>query len=78
METETEAKSSTTEYCEVGPGKITVLANFDVFYFFKVIFFLGCSGNEGNIFQIDEETGNVTMTKAADIIGPITLTILVK
>ncbi|XP_016887956.1 cadherin-related family member 5 isoform X2 [Cynoglossus semilaevis] len=33
-------------------------------------------GNEGNIFQIDEETGNVTMTKAADIIGPITLTIL--
>ncbi|XP_039477045.1 cadherin-related family member 5 [Oreochromis aureus] len=33
-------------------------------------------GNEGNIFQIDEETGNITMTKAADIVGPITLTIL--
>ncbi|XP_068170070.1 cadherin-related family member 5 [Antennarius striatus] len=33
-------------------------------------------GNEGNIFQIDEDTGNVTMTKAADIIGPITLTVL--
>ncbi|XP_041796296.1 cadherin-related family member 5 [Chelmon rostratus] len=33
-------------------------------------------GNEGNIFQIDEETGNITMTKAADIIGPITLTVL--
>lgn len=35
------------------------------------------SGNEGNIFQIDEETGNITMTKAADIVGPITLTVLV-
>uniref|UniRef100_A0AAQ5Z9D6 Cadherin domain-containing protein n=1 Tax=Amphiprion ocellaris TaxID=80972 RepID=A0AAQ5Z9D6_AMPOC len=34
-------------------------------------------GNEGNIFQIDEETGNITMTKAADIVGPITLTVLV-
>ncbi|XP_041840572.1 cadherin-related family member 5 [Melanotaenia boesemani] len=33
-------------------------------------------GNEGNIFQIDEETGNITMIKAADIIGPITLTVL--
>ncbi|XP_039983473.1 cadherin-related family member 5 [Xiphias gladius] len=33
-------------------------------------------GNEGNIFQIDEETGNVTMAKAADIVGPITLTVL--
>ncbi|XP_029944410.1 cadherin-related family member 5 [Salarias fasciatus] len=33
-------------------------------------------GNEGNIFQIDEETGNITMTKAADIVGPITLTVL--
>lgn len=36
------------------------------------------SGNEGNIFQIDEDTGNITMTKAADIAGPITLTVLVK
>ncbi|XP_028256760.1 cadherin-related family member 5-like [Parambassis ranga] len=33
-------------------------------------------GNEGNIFQIDEETGNITMSKAADIVGPITLTVL--
>ncbi|KAM8876522.1 cadherin-related family member 5 [Synchiropus picturatus] len=33
-------------------------------------------GNEGNIFQIDEETGNISMAKAADIIGPITLTVL--
>ncbi|KAF7659749.1 hypothetical protein LDENG_00293570 [Lucifuga dentata] len=33
-------------------------------------------GNEGNIFQIDEDTGNITMAKAADIIGPITLTVL--
>ncbi|XP_040916832.1 cadherin-related family member 5 [Toxotes jaculatrix] len=33
-------------------------------------------GNEGNIFQIDEETGNITMAKAADIVGPITLTVL--
>ncbi|XP_068596906.1 cadherin-related family member 5 [Brachionichthys hirsutus] len=33
-------------------------------------------GNEGNIFQIDEDTGNITMTKAADIIGPVTLTVL--
>ncbi|XP_047435762.1 cadherin-related family member 5 [Mugil cephalus] len=33
-------------------------------------------GNEGNIFQIDEETGNITMTKAADIVGPIILTVL--
>ncbi|CAG5848585.1 unnamed protein product [Menidia menidia] len=32
--------------------------------------------NEGNIFQIDEETGNITMTKAADIVGPIILTVL--
>lgn len=34
-------------------------------------------GNEGNIFQIDEDTGNITMTKAADIAGPIALTVLV-
>lgn len=40
--------------------------------------FLSSSGNEGNIFQIDEDTGNITMAKAADIVGPITLTILVK
>uniref|UniRef100_A0A1A8EAN5 Cadherin-related family member 5 n=1 Tax=Nothobranchius kadleci TaxID=1051664 RepID=A0A1A8EAN5_NOTKA len=33
-------------------------------------------GNEGNIFQIDEETGNITMTKAVDIVGPIILTVL--
>ncbi|KAK2853621.1 hypothetical protein Q5P01_006282 [Channa striata] len=33
-------------------------------------------GNEGNIFQIDEDTGNITMAKAADIVGPITLTVL--
>lgn len=36
------------------------------------------SGNEGNIFQIDEETGNISMSKAADIAGPITLTVLVR
>ncbi|XP_037605239.1 cadherin-related family member 5 [Sebastes umbrosus] len=33
-------------------------------------------GNEGNIFQIDEDTGNISMAKAADIVGPITLTVL--
>ncbi|XP_068433878.1 cadherin-related family member 5 [Clinocottus analis] len=33
-------------------------------------------GNEGSIFQIDEETGNISMAKAADIVGPITLTVL--
>ncbi|KAL6113579.1 uncharacterized protein ACO6RY_11823 [Pungitius sinensis] len=33
-------------------------------------------GNEGNIFQIDEETGNISMAKAADIVGPIILTVL--
>ncbi|XP_045564944.1 cadherin-related family member 5 [Salmo salar] len=33
-------------------------------------------GNEGSIFQIDEETGNISMAKAADIAGPITLTVL--
>ncbi|CAB1338858.1 unnamed protein product [Coregonus sp. 'balchen'] len=33
--------------------------------------------NEGSIFQIDEETGNISMVKAADIAGPITLTVLV-
>lgn len=35
------------------------------------------TGNEGNIFQIDEDTGNISMTKAADIVGPIILTVLV-
>ncbi|XP_036072995.1 cadherin-related family member 5 isoform X2 [Oryzias melastigma] len=33
-------------------------------------------GNEGNIFQIDEESGNISMTKAADVVGPISLTVL--
>ncbi|XP_056134228.1 cadherin-related family member 5 isoform X2 [Lampris incognitus] len=33
-------------------------------------------GNEGSIFQIDEDTGNITMAKPADIVGPITLTVL--
>ncbi|XP_019722768.1 cadherin-related family member 5 [Hippocampus comes] len=33
-------------------------------------------GNEGNLFQIDEDTGNISMTKAADIVGPITLIVL--
>ncbi|XP_030231939.1 cadherin-related family member 5 [Gadus morhua] len=33
-------------------------------------------GNEGNIFQINEETGNISMVKAADIVGPITLVVL--
>ncbi|KAG5269993.1 hypothetical protein AALO_G00187440 [Alosa alosa] len=33
-------------------------------------------GNEDSIFQIDENTGNITMLKAADITGPITLTVL--
>ncbi|XP_037551141.1 uncharacterized protein cdhr5a [Nematolebias whitei] len=33
-------------------------------------------GNEGNLFQIDEDTGNITMIKAADTVGPIILTIL--
>ncbi|TNN49476.1 Cadherin-related family member 5 [Liparis tanakae] len=33
-------------------------------------------GNEGNIFQIDEDTGNISMAKAADIAGPISLTVM--
>ncbi|XP_026786191.1 cadherin-related family member 5 isoform X2 [Pangasianodon hypophthalmus] len=33
-------------------------------------------GNEDNIFQIDEITGNITMLKPADIAGPISLTVL--
>ncbi|KAK3561531.1 hypothetical protein QTP86_007498 [Hemibagrus guttatus] len=33
-------------------------------------------GNEDNIFQIDENTGNITMLKPADIAGPISLTVL--
>ncbi|KAI5101360.1 cadherin-related family member 5-like, partial [Silurus meridionalis] len=33
-------------------------------------------GNEDNIFQIDENTGNITMLKPADIAGPLTLTVL--
>ncbi|XP_033847706.2 cadherin-related family member 5 [Periophthalmus magnuspinnatus] len=33
-------------------------------------------GNEGNLFQMDEDTGNITMTKAADVLGPITLTVI--
>ncbi|KAJ3592977.1 hypothetical protein NHX12_005315 [Muraenolepis orangiensis] len=33
-------------------------------------------GNDGNIFQINEDTGNISMLKAADIVGPITLTVL--
>lgn len=41
-------------------------------------FFFSPPGNEGNIFHIDEDTGNITMTKAADIVGPIILTVLVK
>ncbi|KAM9460851.1 cadherin-related family member 5 isoform 2-T3 [Clarias gariepinus] len=33
-------------------------------------------GNEDNIFQIDENTGNITMLKPADITGPISLTVV--
>ncbi|XP_026868847.2 cadherin-related family member 5 isoform X2 [Electrophorus electricus] len=33
-------------------------------------------GNEDSIFQIDENTGNITMLKPADIPGPIFLTIV--
>ncbi|CAL1604791.1 unnamed protein product [Knipowitschia caucasica] len=33
-------------------------------------------GNEGNLFQMDEETGNITMTKVADVLGPISLTVI--
>ncbi|XP_017332859.1 cadherin-related family member 5 isoform X2 [Ictalurus punctatus] len=33
-------------------------------------------GNEDNIFQIDENTGNITMLKPADIAGPVSLTVL--
>ncbi|XP_076879552.1 cadherin-related family member 5 isoform X2 [Brachyhypopomus gauderio] len=33
-------------------------------------------GNEDGIFQIDENTGNITMLKPADISGPISLTIV--
>ncbi|XP_031425121.1 cadherin-related family member 5 isoform X2 [Clupea harengus] len=33
-------------------------------------------GNEDSVFQMDENTGNVTMLKAADIAGPIILTVM--
>ncbi|XP_056269668.1 cadherin-related family member 5 [Pseudoliparis swirei] len=33
-------------------------------------------GNEGNIFQIDEKTGNISMAKAANIAGPIALIVM--
>ncbi|CAM4532069.1 unnamed protein product [Leuciscus chuanchicus] len=33
-------------------------------------------GNEDNIFQIDENSGNITMLKPADIAGPISLLVL--
>ncbi|KAL3065906.1 hypothetical protein OYC64_015947 [Pagothenia borchgrevinki] len=42
----------------------------------EVISYRILRGNEGNIFQIDEDTGNISMAKAADIVGPITLTVL--
>ncbi|XP_065117702.1 cadherin-related family member 5 isoform X2 [Paramisgurnus dabryanus] len=34
-------------------------------------------GNEDNIFQIDENTGNITMLKPADVAGPVSLLVLV-
>ncbi|XP_013882136.1 cadherin-related family member 5 isoform X2 [Austrofundulus limnaeus] len=34
------------------------------------------SGNEANLFQINPNTGNITMQKPADILGPISLTVL--
>ncbi|XP_036400179.1 cadherin-related family member 5-like [Megalops cyprinoides] len=34
------------------------------------------SGNEAGIFHINENTGDITMLKAADVAGPITLTVL--
>ncbi|KAM6973319.1 uncharacterized protein cdhr5b [Aplochiton taeniatus] len=34
------------------------------------------SGNEAGLFEINENTGNITMLKAADVSGPITLRVL--
>ncbi|KAF5906097.1 cadherin-related family member 5-like isoform X1, partial [Clarias magur] len=42
----------------------------------EVISYKIVKGNEDNIFQIDENTGNITMLKPADIAGPISLTVL--
>lgn len=76
-ETRTGASRSATGYCEVRTtgGKDGRTSEFTANSRFLSL--PPPSGNEGNIFQIDEDTGNITMTKAADIAGPITLTILV-
>ncbi|XP_029541734.2 cadherin-related family member 5 isoform X1 [Oncorhynchus nerka] len=34
------------------------------------------TGSESDIFQINQNTGDITMSKAADIAGPLTLTVL--
>ncbi|CAL8323976.1 unnamed protein product [Gadus morhua 'NCC'] len=34
------------------------------------------NGNTGNLFQIDANSGNITMTKAADVPGPIVLSVM--
>lgn len=72
---------SATEFCEVRTELHTLINNirdaqskFEI-EVYKYISLL--TGNEGNIFQIDEDTGNISMTKAADIVGPIILTVLV-
>ncbi|KAJ8417094.1 hypothetical protein AAFF_G00283210 [Aldrovandia affinis] len=33
-------------------------------------------GNEAEIFNLDENSGNITMVKAADVVGPVVLTIV--
>ncbi|XP_051984254.1 cadherin-related family member 5-like [Xyrauchen texanus] len=42
----------------------------------EVISYKIVRGNEDNIFQIDENSGNITMLKPADIAGPISLLVL--
>ncbi|XP_030221447.1 cadherin-related family member 5 isoform X2 [Gadus morhua] len=34
------------------------------------------NGNAGNLFQVDANSGNITMTKAADVPGPIVLSVM--
>lgn len=35
-------------------------------------------GDDGKLFEIDANTGTISMTKPADVLEPITLTVLVK
>ncbi|KAK0148130.1 Cadherin-related family member 5 [Merluccius polli] len=42
----------------------------------EVITYSILSGNTGNLFQINANSGNITMNRAADVDGPIILTVL--